>query len=125
MSLVFIKFWNSMEVNCGPVSKTNGRPFPANAIRRISIVFVAVILFIGKTSGHLECTSTTIRNCFSTGEIDVDSLPCFAWLFPQVDGYLSWATFHFHTTPTTICHQFHYQSPATIRNFVSMPSSWQ
>ena len=68
MPFVFIKFWNLMEVNCCQLSETicSGRPFRANTIRRISIVFIAVILFIGKTSGHLECTSTIVRNCFSS-----------------------------------------------------------
>ena len=56
--------WNFSETNWGPLSDTItlGSPSWENKIRNFSMVFVVVVLFIGKISTHFECASMMSRN---------------------------------------------------------------
>ena len=52
------------DVNCGPLSDTNcrGNPLRAKIALRISMVFVADLVFMVNTSGYFECASTSTKN---------------------------------------------------------------
>ena len=62
--LLLMKARNSVAMNCGPLSLTScsGKPCAVKSFLSSSMVLVVFVEAIGITSGHLECTSTTIKN---------------------------------------------------------------